>query len=967
MPLAPVSKAELLARLSEGHAARVTVVTPNARLSRELSREFDQGQIGKGLKVWETADILPLGSFVERLYEDALYSDLAAELPLLLTPAQEQALWESQIRASEWGGALLAVPQAAADCRHAWELVNAWRIDGALRSFPGNEDAKAFAEWSREYAKRCAVEKNTDAARLTDVVAPLLKESALRKPKLLVLYAFDAVTPQAQEFVDACEKQGIEVRSCAPQGSSGKVQRVAFRSAREELEAAAQWARARLEASGTREASAQSGASAKLDDSASAAARAMRIGVVVPELGQRRKEVVRVFARTLQPAHNLPGEERKALPFNVSIGAPLADYPLVRAALSILELAAGEMPFEQASRLVRSPFLEAADAEMAKRARLDAELRKVAPARVTLGKLIGLVEGAPALRQRLEVLFALVRGATAENTQRGAADERPQRGTGGEPVQRGVAGERSPHDWGRQFTAILGAMGFPGERGLDSDEFQAQAKFNETLAEFSKLERVAPKMSFARALGELRRLCADTLFQPESPDAPIQVLGVLESAGLEFDALWVSGLTDDVWPMHARPNPFIPPAVQRRAAIPEASAEATLERCKRITDGWLKAAGEVIVSHPVREDDRELLTSPLIRTIPAVAASAYLAEPGAGSSSLAESAAGGSSLVGTAAGIASLLDALGVSAYTRYRDLIFDARRIETVEDGQAPALATKTPKGGTRILADQAACPFRAFARHRLAAEGLEEPVEGLDARARGLLLHTLMKELWTELKGSAGLAGDVGPAIEKAAKRAVAEAKLEEPFAALERKRLAKLAWEWLEVERGRAPFTVAAMEEKRKLKVAGLVLNGRIDRMDALESGGHALIDYKTGKPTPNDWLGERPDDPQLPLYALNAKEPISAVAFAKLRTGEMRYMGFSDREDLVPGVKEAKNWKALLEDWKKELEALGSGFAAGDARVDPKDLLNTCRYCDLQPLCRVYERVNALGEGEEGNDG
>ena len=649
---------------------------------------------------------------------------------------------------------------------------------------------------------------------------------------------------------------------------------------------------------------------------------------------------MRVFARTLNPAHNLPAEEPKALPFNVSIGAPLADYPVVRAALSILELAAGEIPFEQASRLVRSPFLEAADAEMAKRARLDAELRKVAPARVTLGKLIGLVEGAPVLRQKLEALFKLAKAAPG--------------------------GERSPHDWGRLFTDVLGAMGFPGERGLDSDEFQAQAKFNETLAEFAKLERVAPKMSFGRALGELRRLCADTLFQPESPDAPIQVLGVLESAGLEFDALWVSGLTDDVWPMHARPNPFIPPALQRKAEIPEASAEATLERCRRITSGWLEAAGEVIVSHPVREDDRELLPSPLIRAIPAVAASAYLAEPGAGSSSLAESPAGGSSLVGSAAGIASLLDALGVNAYPRYRDLIFAARRIETVEDGQAPALATKTPRGGTRILADQAACPFRAFARHRLGAEALEEPVEGLDARARGLLLHTLMKELWTELKGSAGLAGDVAPAIEKAAKRAVAEAKLEEPFAKLERTRLAKLAWEWLEVERGRAPFTVAAMEEKRKLKVAGLELNGRIDRMDALESGGHALIDYKTGKPTPNDWQGERPDDPQLPLYALNAKEDISAVAFAKLRTGEMRYMGFSDREDLVPGVKAAKDWKALLEGWKKELEALGQGFAAGDARVDPKELLNTCRYCDLQPLCRVYERVNALGEGEEGND-
>ena len=160
---------------------------------------------------------------------------------------------------------------------------------------------------------------------------------------------------------------------------------------------------------------------------------------------------------------------------------------------------------------------------------------------------------------------------------------------------------------------------------------------------------------------------------------------------------------------------------------------------------------------------------------------------------------------------------------------------------------------------------------------------------------------------------------------------------------------------------------MEEKRKLAVAGLELNGRIDRMDKLEAGGHALIDYKTGKPSPNEWLGERPDDPQLPLYALNAKEDISAVAFAKLRTGEMRYMGFSDREELIPSVKPAKDWKALFAGWKKELETLGSGFASGDARVDPKQLLHTCRYCDLQPLCRVYERVNALDDAGEDADG
>jgi hypothetical protein len=140
-----------------------------------------------------------------------------------------------------------------------------------------------------------------------------------------------------------------------------------------------------------------------------------------------------------------------------------------------------------------------------------------------------------------------------------------------------------------------------------------------------------------------------------------------------------------------------------------------------------------------------------------------------------------------------------------------------------------------------------------------------------------------------------------------------------------------------------------------------------MDKLEAGGHALIDYKTGRPTPNDWLGERPDDPQLPLYALNAKEDIAAVAFARLKTGEMRYMGFSKGKDVIADVKQAKDWTGLVADWKRQIDALGNGFASGDARVDPKKQLATCRYCDLQPLCRVYERVNALEEAGEDADG
>jgi len=127
-----VHKRDLFAHLARGHSEGIAVVTPNRRLAQTLAREFDERQVISGLTVWETADIIPFSAFVGRLYEDALYSDIAAHLPLLLTEAQEQELWEAAIRASEWGEALLAAPRAAADCRKAWGLAHEWRIAALL-------------------------------------------------------------------------------------------------------------------------------------------------------------------------------------------------------------------------------------------------------------------------------------------------------------------------------------------------------------------------------------------------------------------------------------------------------------------------------------------------------------------------------------------------------------------------------------------------------------------------------------------------------------------------------------------------------------------------------------------------------------------------------------------------------------------------------------------------------------------
>ena len=859
MTPAAVSRAELFQRLAAGHAAGITVVTPNRRLAQVLRSEFDDFQSGRGLAVWEDADILPLDAFVVRCYEDALYAEGGGDLPLLLGEAQQRELWEAAIADSKWAGALLDLPRTAAHAMQAWRLAHAWGIAGDLAKAAGNEDTRAFAAWAKSYARRLRKDGLIDAPLLFDV------SFNVKKPKLLVAYAFDIMPAQARELFGR-----FDFLECQAGKKPGEPLKASFPSPREELEAAAAWARARLEAG------------------------AKRIGVVVPELEQRRREVARVFARVMGDGAG------PALPFNLSAGEPLAAYPMVAFALGLLEFAFSEKPFEDVSRILRSPFLGGAAKETGARAALDARLREQAPAALTLPRLIGLMDRKWGVRS----LFESVYEKAKENK--------------GKP--------RSPYDWAQHFTALLEAAGFPGERTLDSAEFQTRAKLYEALAEFARLNLVSSALASDEAVRRLRRICADTPFQPERAAAPVQVLGLLESAGQEFDALWVSGLTDEAWPLRARPHPFLPLALQRSAGIPEASAESSLALDARRTAGWAAASPATVFSWARRVEDRDLLPSPLIAGIPE--------------------------------------RAIEIPPPVTWRERIFRSRRAETFTDEQAPPLATSSVRGGTRVLADQAACPFRAFARHRLRAEALEEPVPGPDARARGQLLHSLMANLWKLLGSSASLAGDPGPRIEQAARAAVAALGLEGRLAKLEVERLRRLAGEWLDLERARPPFAVVALEKKVKLEVAGLEMQGRIDRMDRLADGSHAVIDYKTGaRVTPKDWEGERPDDPQLPLYTITLPLPVGAAVFAKLRAGDMKFSGFSAAEDAIPGVQAARDWAAMTAGWKSALEALASEFKAGVAGVDPKRGLQTCRRCDLQTLCRVHERLDALGADEE----
>lgn len=922
-----LSQENLFKRLSAGVTA-ATVVTPNRRLAQALVNGFNQHQLEQQRVVWQTPDILPFAAFLERIHLNTLYSAPDTDLPLLLNAMQAQMLWVKVIQSDETGGLLLNITQAARLALEAWQLLHDWQLFDDFRQYPLNEDSITFRDWAGIYRKHLVENNLTDPACLGELIKKMCAQGKVQGPDELFCYGFDHFTPQQIAVLSGLMTSGSSIavirspvidRDEDPHAA----RRVCYTDVEDEIYHAAVWARSRLEA----------------DSSAS-------IGIIVPALTQRRSMLQRIFSDVMQPdvCTALPQPYQQYapyLPFNISLGLPLSDYPLVDTALTILMLVSRAVSYDRISDVLRSPFIGGGDVEIDERALLDQKLRRHAAPNLTLEQFVSLLQltsngnrpgscsgsGCPALVNNFSMLLAFCR------------DDLPQKARHG--------------DYARLMLDMLRIIGFPGERTLDSREYQTLQKFHEAAAELATLDRVIPQTGFACAVGRLNHIVSNTLFQPQTPPVPIQILGVLEATGLGFDHLWVMGLSDEQWPLRPRINPFIPYAMQKKSGMPMGSVTAAFSFSQRITQSWLNSANEVVLSHPKFNDGTdalEILPSSLIRSIPE--------------------------------------SSIDLPRYQSHRNLIAQTACLERVVDDRVPPLVRHDTGGGVAVIKDYAACPFRAWARHRMTADAMDAPYIGLNAMERGILVHQVLAAVWTRLKTKQALdninSKDLDGILLAASNDAVQSIKQKRPYAlsdrflSIESRRLVRLVREWLEVERNRSDFTVEAIEQSHVIQIGELRLQGRMDRVDRLDNDMLLIIDYKTSQYKVDAMLGERPDEPQLPLYLVMASPPltdVAGVAFAAIKSGDMRFSALIQQDDVLPGVgafdKTAEyddfpSWKALLDQWNAVFLQLADGFMNGDARVMPKKYPETCRYCDMQPFCRIRERLTITEDRDAENE-
>jgi|TARA_B110000902_G_scaffold110534_1_gene130484 probable DNA repair protein len=863
------------------------ILTPNRRLSRRLMADIE-GQLAIGApQTWQTPRILPIDTWVNQHWQQLM---AVGSIPAkqLLTKQQDLCLWEQCIAQSKISQTLLRPASAASKAQEAYQLTRSWllNIDEHKFEFGLNEDSETWLVWYQSYL---AMTRSSDYIAFVDAsvaVAQALASDSNKEPQL-VLAGFEAPSPLQLKLVGNASAEVIKF-SWRKHQSAMQIITVDDKTA--EITQAAHWAKATLDAN--------PGAS---------------IAVIAQDLNASRKTVDRIFTRVFKPSSISVGNTAITDSFDMSAGSPLAETPVVAAALQALRAVNSSLDQDQWGGLLTSPYVGAGNQSMEREALL-ARLIATRNKDSYLAKLRSLAQRFHGDEISIDSFCELL-------LQLSEAQREIKRGNRLLTLKQ----------WGDHFQQLLKQWNWPGSRSPSSDEYQQIKAFEEAVESFISFDLVLKPQPQAKALELFERHLRSETYHRQTSAAQVQVLGGLEGSGQTFDYLWLMGMNDRQWPASPNPNPLLPKALQQQLAMPNASLEREFDYSRNLTKGYLTAASEIVVSYPAAVDDVACKLSPLIEenksSIAATEPWQFLAH-----------------------------------------DPVLDAIPLEQISDQQGISLVDETPRGGAGLLKDQAHCPFKAYAQYRLNVRPLEEPVSGIDPRERGVIVHRALEVLWQELKDSTALA-----ALDDAAKQVLIESCAQQGMEALrnptislrlkqlEQQRLVSLLTQWLEVEGQRGDFSVVATEEKQTITIGSMSFDVRLDRLDKSPTGETLVVDYKTGSVNINDWLSERPLEPQLPMYLQSLTESDvtnSGLAVASLKAGNLGYKGISATALGTAGIStldKVRNssfpdWDNLIQHWRVALLQLVTEIGEGYASVSPINVA-ACSYCGLQPLCRI----------------
>ena len=137
-----------------------TVVTANARLSRQMRGDYDGERRRQGLRVWESPDILPRGAWLERAL-----AGVRVSRSIRYSRVAQRCAGRGTVGTGDCGSRMRAqtrcwiFPATVSAAAQAWSLVHAWEAPCEAAEFRGLHDPAAFFDWMHAVERKLRRER----------------------------------------------------------------------------------------------------------------------------------------------------------------------------------------------------------------------------------------------------------------------------------------------------------------------------------------------------------------------------------------------------------------------------------------------------------------------------------------------------------------------------------------------------------------------------------------------------------------------------------------------------------------------------------------------------------------------------------------------------------------------------------------------------------------------------------------
>jgi|TARA_B110000208_G_scaffold155129_1_gene187990 ATP-dependent helicase/nuclease subunit B len=421
-----------------------------------------------------------------------------------------------------------------------------------LSSF-GASPPRLFIDWIRKYDK---FKKDHNCIDHSDLFSDSLESLKVHnKNGKYYCYGFNEPTPEQQKL--------FEILECTPllqKNENTNIPAYSFIDQETELKTIAKWAKE---------------ISIKNPDK--------KIGIVIPNLNELQHIVKTTF--DLEFASTLIETHQK--PYNISLGIPLGQYPLIQHLFSILKISTqfmrGYIDHELLIKVVTSPYIKDASKELDGRALLINKVLKIGASESKVNKIISLLDSCPSLKE----IFIGINTVNISKT-------------------------TSLDGTLNSINLLLTYWGFTSDRILSSSEYQIFEKYQIESLILNKLSVFYKKSNLFDALEILNAHINAVIFQPKSGLSNIHILGSLEAEGIFFDHAWVSSMTSNFLPGRIKMPLFIPQKTAIEYELPNTSFLLVAKESKKTLENLNNLSFDTIYSYPKNSSNREELPTPYL-------------------------------------------------------------------------------------------------------------------------------------------------------------------------------------------------------------------------------------------------------------------------------------------------------------------------------------------------------------------